>query len=54
MAQVQEKQTLIQFYDTSHWRSVVGLTLNLKQSIPMSAGGFVTIDEGAAKKAFRG
>jgi hypothetical protein len=54
MLQLQEKQTLIQFCDTSHWRSIVGLTLNLKQSIPMSTGGFVTIDEVGAKKAFRG
>ena len=43
---------LVQFYDTSHWRSVVGLTLNLKQSVVTPSGGFVRLDELTAKKAF--
>ena len=53
MTKLQEKTSLIKFCDTSHWRSVVGLTLNLKQSVVTPSGGFVRIDELTAKKAFR-
>ena len=53
MTLLQEKQTLVQMCDTTHWRSVVALTLNLKQSIPTGTGSYVTIDELMAKKAFR-
>jgi hypothetical protein len=53
MTLLQEKRTLVQMCDTTHWRSVMGLTLNLKQSVPTSNGGFVMIDEFTAKKAFR-
>jgi len=53
MTQLQEKRTLVQMFDTTHWRSIMGLTLNLKQSSPTGAGGFVPIDELMAKKAFR-
>jgi len=50
---LQENTSLIKFCDTSHWRSVVGLTLNLKQSVVTPSGGFVRLDELMAKKAFR-
>jgi hypothetical protein len=50
---VQQKQALIRTCDTSHWRSIVGLTLNLKQSFVMEHGGFVPVDELMAKKAFK-
>jgi hypothetical protein len=50
---LQENTALIKFCDISHWRSAVGLTLNLKQSVEMPSGGFVRLDELAAKKAFR-
>jgi hypothetical protein len=50
---VQEKIALMQLCDTSRWRSVVGLTLNLKQSVVTASGGFVRLDELMAKKAFR-
>jgi len=53
VTRLQEKNALIQLCDTSHWRSIVGLTLNLKQSITTEAFGFVRIDELTAKKAFR-
>ena len=53
MTTFQEKTALIEFCDTSHWRSVVGLTLNLKQTVVTPSGGFVRIDELTAKKAFR-
>ena len=53
MTKLQETTALIQMCDTAHWRSVVGLTLNLKQSIPTAAGGFVMVDELMAKMAFR-
>ena len=53
MTKLQEKTSLIKFCDTSHWRSVVGLTLNLKQSVVTASGGFERIDELMAKKAFR-
>lgn len=49
----QEKTALVQLCDTSHWRSTVGLTLNLKQSAQTECGGFVRVDELEAKKAFR-
>jgi hypothetical protein len=49
----QEKHALVEFCDTGRWRSAVGLTLNLKQSIVMPSGRAVSIDELAAKKAFR-
>jgi hypothetical protein len=39
--------------DTSQWRSVVGLTLNLKQSVVTAFDGFIRLDELAAKKTFR-
>jgi hypothetical protein len=48
---LQEKTALLQFCDTSHWRSVVGLTLNMKQSVVTPS--FVRLDELMAKKAFR-
>jgi hypothetical protein len=47
-----QRTALIQFCDTSHWRSAVGLTLNLKQSVVTPSGGFVRLDELTAKKAF--
>lgn len=50
---IQRSAALIDISDTSHWRSVVGLTFNLKQSIPTQLGGFVRIDEFSAKKAYR-
>ncbi len=53
MTQLQDKHTLVQMCDTTDWLSTMGLTLNLKQSIRTSTGGFVTIDEFMAKKAFR-
>lgn len=49
----QERTALIQLCDTSHWRSVVGLTLNLKQCITTVSGGFIRLDELSAKKTFR-
>jgi hypothetical protein len=48
----EKKQTLTKFFRTDHWRSIVALTLNLKQSIATGIGGFVKIDEQIAKKAF--
>jgi hypothetical protein len=53
MTLLQEKQMLVQMCDTTHWGSVIALTLNLKQSIPTGIGGFVPLDELMAKKAFR-
>lgn len=53
MAPRQERLALLQLCDTSRWDSVVGLTLNLKQSMTTERGGFVRIDELSAKKAFR-
>lgn len=53
MTSRQERIALLQLCDTSHWHSVVGLTLNLKQSITTEAGGFIRLDELLAKKAFR-
>ena len=50
---LEENTALIRMCDTSQWRSVVGLTLNLKQSIKLETGGFVKVDELTAKKAFR-
>ena len=47
------QKNLVKFCDTSHWRSVVGLTLNLKQSIVTPSGGFISIDELGAKRSFR-
>ena len=49
---LKEKEAVFRFCDTSHWRSAVGLTLNMKQSIRTASGGFVQIDESTAKKAF--
>jgi hypothetical protein len=53
MERLQDNAGLFQLCNTSHWRSVVGFTLNLKQSIVTASGGFVPLDELAAKKAFR-
>jgi len=47
------RAALIEFLDTSDWRDTVALTLNLKQSINTPDGGFVMIDELAAKAAFK-
>ena len=53
MTTLQEKTALIKLCHTSHWRSSVGLTLNLKQSAVTTSGGVVRLDELTAKKAFR-
>ena len=45
--------SLIRLCDTGHWRSVVGLTLNLKQAIITTSGAIFRLDELNAKKAFR-
>jgi hypothetical protein len=47
------RAALLRLCDTSTWHLVVGLTLNLKQSIRTPNGGFVMVDELAAKKAFK-
>jgi hypothetical protein len=52
VTKLQEQTALIQLCDTSHWRSVVGLTLNLKQSVVTTTGGFARVDELTAKRAF--
>lgn len=52
MTLLHDKQMLVQMCDTTHWGSVIALTLNLKQSIPTGTGGFVPLDELMAKKAF--
>ena len=49
---LQDKTALIGFLDTSHWRSILGLTLNLKQSAMTGDGGFLRLDEVMAKRAF--
>jgi hypothetical protein len=50
---MQQKQALIRMCATCHWRSRIGLTLNLKQSVTTGLGGFVPVDELMAKKAFK-
>lgn len=39
--------------DHSRWRSTIGITLNLKQSVVTASGDFIMIDELEAKQAFR-
>lgn len=53
MTMLLETTALIELCDTDHWCSIVGLTLNLKQSIVTGSGGFMRLDELTAKKAFR-
>jgi hypothetical protein len=53
MTNLEHKATLLRLCDISAWRSVVGLTVNLKQSIRTPHGGFVMVDEFAAKTAFK-
>lgn len=52
MSPRQDRPALLQLCDTSHWRSVVGLTLNLKQSITTESGGFIRLDELSAKLGY--
>jgi hypothetical protein len=53
MTILKHRSALLGCCDISAWRSVVGLTLNLKQSIRTPHGGFVMVDEFAAKAAFK-
>jgi hypothetical protein len=53
MTILKHRLALLKFCDTSAWRSIVGLTLNLKQSTRTPDGGFVMVDELAAKRAFK-
>ena len=53
MESQRQKQALITLCDTSHWRSLVALTFNLKQTIKVPIGGFQIVDELTAKKAFK-
>jgi hypothetical protein len=48
-----DKKALLKFCDTSHWRSPVALTLNLKQSFQNNMGQSIMIDEYGVKKAFK-
>lgn len=49
----EKQQALTSLCDTTHWRAVIALTLNLKQSVVTPDGGFVLVDEQACKKAFK-
>lgn len=49
----EKQQALTAVCDTTHWRAVVALTLNLKQSVPTPNGGFALVDEQACKKTFK-
>src|SRR5262245_60437981 len=53
MTLAQEQKDLRKLCNTSNWRSVVALTLNLKGTIPTSHGGFMPMDELQAKSVFR-
>jgi hypothetical protein len=53
MTQWQQRRALTELCDTSNWSSVVSVTLNLKQAYPTCNGGFMVVDDIAAKKAFR-
>lgn len=47
------QSALLEMCDTNRWRSSIGLTLNLKQSIVTTSGAFTMIGELEAKEAFR-
>jgi hypothetical protein len=49
----QQKPALISLCNTSHWRSAVAFTFNLKQSIKTGIGTYLIVDELTAKKAFK-
>ena len=53
MTILKHRSALLKCCDTTAWRSVAGLTLNLKQSIRTPHCGFVMVDEFAAKAAFK-
>ncbi|MGY3370225.1 hypothetical protein ACVWZL_007350 [Bradyrhizobium sp. GM2.4] len=48
-----KRQALAGWCDTAHWRAIVAVTLNLKQSVLTPDGGYVLVDEQACKKAFK-
>jgi hypothetical protein len=53
LASSNEKQALVTLCGTSHWRSIIAFTFNLKQSISTPAGGYIIVDEFTAKAAFK-
>lgn len=53
MNRIEQQNALAELCDTSQWRAIVGITLNLKQSAQTLDGSFTLIDEHACKKAFR-
>ena len=50
---IKKQQALREWFAKINWRSMVGLTLNLKQAFSTPEGALIRIDEIAAKTAFK-
>src|SRR4051794_24129558 len=49
----EKQKALAELCDVADWRAGVGLTLNLKQSVPTPDGSFVLVDQQACNKTFK-
>ena len=47
-----EQKALLSMCEITHWRSIVALTLNLKQVVRTLDNGFIGVDEFVCRKAF--